>query len=65
MRVILASKSPRRKELLEQIGLSFEVLVSDSDENLDIDIPEEFVKELNESEKKEVDELVSFTYNNS
>lgn len=26
---------------------------------------EEFVKELNESEKKEVDELVSFTYNNT
>lgn len=25
---------------------------------------EEFVRELNESEKKEVDELVSFTYNN-
>lgn len=26
---------------------------------------EEFVKELNETEKKEVDELVSFTYNNT
>ena len=26
---------------------------------------EEFVKELNEAEKKEVDELVSFTYNNT
>lgn len=26
---------------------------------------EEFLKELNESEKKEVDELVSFTYNDS
>lgn len=26
---------------------------------------EEFVKELNDSEKKEVDELVSFTYNNT
>ena len=26
---------------------------------------EEFVKELNENEKKEVDELVSFTYNNT
>ena len=26
---------------------------------------EEFVKELNEAEKKEVDELVSFTYNNA
>ena len=25
---------------------------------------EEFVREINESEKKEVDELVSFTYNN-
>lgn len=26
---------------------------------------EEFIKELNENEKKEVDELVSFTYNNA
>ena len=58
MRVILASKSPRRKELLEQIGLSFEVLVSDSDENLDIDIPEEFVKELSRIKSKAVMDLM-------
>ncbi len=58
MRVILASKSPRRKELLEQIGLSFEVLVSDADENLDIDIPEEFVKELSRIKSKAVMDLM-------
>lgn len=30
---ILASQSPRRRELLETIGLDFEVVVSDADEN--------------------------------
>ena len=34
MKFILASKSPRRKELLEQTGISFEVMVSDADENI-------------------------------
>jgi len=32
MKIILASKSPRRKLLLEQIGLNFEVMVSDINE---------------------------------
>lgn len=59
MRIILASKSPRRKELLEQIGLSFEVLVSDADENLDIDTPEEFVKELSRIKSKAVMDLMN------
>jgi septum formation protein len=31
---ILASASPRRRELLTQIGLSFEVVVSEADENI-------------------------------
>ncbi|MBR6095242.1 MAG: septum formation inhibitor Maf [Lachnospiraceae bacterium] len=31
---VLASQSPRRKELLAQIGLSFEVVVSRADENI-------------------------------
>lgn len=34
MRFILASKSPRRKELLKKIIPEFEVIVSDSDEHL-------------------------------
>ena len=34
MNIILASGSPRRKELLEQSGFDFEVEVSNSDENV-------------------------------
>jgi septum formation protein len=30
---ILASKSPRRQELLKSLGISFEVLINDGDEN--------------------------------
>lgn len=33
MRYILASKSPRRKEILQNIGLSFEVITADTDES--------------------------------
>ena len=35
MRIILASNSPRRKDLLDQIGIKFEIMPSDIDENLD------------------------------
>lgn len=34
MRIILASASPRRKELLEMMGLKFEVITSNVDETL-------------------------------
>jgi len=45
--IILASSSPRRYELLKQIGLEFEVIPSDVDEDVDlIHAPEELVKEL-------------------
>lgn len=36
-RVILASGSPQRKQLLQSIGLNFEILVSDFAEDLDLD----------------------------
>ena len=35
MKLILASQSPRRKELMEQMGLSFAVRVADIDETMD------------------------------
>ena len=35
MRIILASKSPRRKELMDLLNVNYEVIVSDADENLE------------------------------
>jgi septum formation protein len=46
-KIILASKSPRRKELLEQIGLDITICPSNIDENkVPIQEPEKYVKEL-------------------
>jgi septum formation protein len=47
MRVILASKSPRRKMLLKQLGLDFEIVPSNIDETVqDGESPRELVKRL-------------------
>lgn len=46
MKIILASASPRRRELLEQIGLSFEIRVSDVEEKVEALPPERMVEEL-------------------
>ena len=45
-RIILGSASPRRRELLAQIGVDFEVRVSDKEEIYKSTVPEEIVKEL-------------------
>ncbi|MFC1876373.1 Maf family protein [Thermodesulfobacteriota bacterium] len=53
--LILASKSPRRKELLEQAGLSFVVVPSCVDENgINIMAPENLVKTLAEAKARDV-----------
>ena len=44
--LILASSSPRRRELLKQIGVKFEVFPSEVDENISIKDPIEYVREL-------------------
>ena len=47
MRVILASSSPRRRQLMEQAGIPCEIIVSDVDENIDGGVPaHQQVKEL-------------------
>ena len=45
-RIVLGSASPRRRELMTQIGLEFEVVVSDKEERYDSTVPQEIVKEL-------------------
>ena len=53
-RLILASASPRRRELLTRIGLSFEVLPTRGEENPHSAIPEEMVQELSAGKALEI-----------
>lgn len=62
MRIILASASPRRRELLEQIGLQFEVKVSNVQECVTASEPGKIVEELSEQKARAV--LETFTGTN-
>jgi len=54
-KLILASGSPRRKELLEKIGLEFEVIPSKYEEDMDLDMqPLELAKHLSLGKAKDV-----------
>ena len=46
MRVVLASKSPRRREILSMLGVQFDIVSADADESSDITDPEALVTEL-------------------
>lgn len=50
-RFILASASPRRKELLQKAGYTFEIVVSDADESLPAGITPEKAVQLNAARK--------------
>jgi septum formation protein len=53
--IILASGSPRRKELLEQIGIEFKVIKSECDEDFDESLsPDEAVKVLSLRKSRDV-----------
>lgn len=54
MRIILASASPRRRELLEQIGLHFEVITSHVEEKVSSRRPDEVVEELSRQKAEAV-----------
>ena len=58
MRIILASKSPRRREILSMLGVSFEVLSADADESSAITSPALLVKELALRKGRAVRELL-------
>lgn len=58
-KIILASASPRRKELLTQIGIDFQVLVSDVEEKVTTDVPHEVVEELSCQKAEAVAKLCS------
>ncbi len=54
-RLILASKSPRRRCLLEQVGLQFAVIHSNFDENsIPLSSPESYVRRLAEAKAKDI-----------
>ena len=53
MKIYLASASPRRKELLKQVGISFRVMPSTVEEKITKENPDEVVEEL--SYQKAVD----------
>ena len=57
--IILASQSPRRKELLEQIGLEFEICPAMGEEIITKTVPEEVVMELSKQKAEEVAAMVS------
>jgi len=52
--VILASGSPRRKELLELIGVKFKIITSNKEEVITSTNPEEVVKELSTMKAEDV-----------
>ena len=46
MKIILASKSPRRKEILETLGFEFSIVTADTDESSNETDPRALTKDL-------------------
>lgn len=54
MKLVLASGSQRRRELLTMCGYDYEIIVSNADETIDENDPENFVRALSFRKAKEV-----------
>lgn len=59
MRIVLASASPRRRELLEQAGIDFEILIGSTRECITKEEPGEIVEELSLAKALGVAEAVT------
>lgn len=60
--IILASASPRRRELLEQVGISFHVCPAQGEECISEELPQEVVMSLSRQKAREVASGIA-TYN--
>ena len=58
-RIVLGSGSPRRKELLEQIGVEFDICRAEGEETITSEDPVEAVKELALQKAQEVSGICS------
>ena len=54
MKIFLASKSPRRREILENLGIKFEIITADCDEQSDLSDAGELVMSLAEKKGRAV-----------
>lgn len=62
MQIILASGSPRRKELLSSRGIEYKVITSDTDETTENLSPVDTVRELSGRKAKAVQEIIRKHY---
>lgn len=62
IRFVLGSGSPRRKELLEQLGLEFEISSAHGEEIITKTLPSDIVEELSRQKADEVAERYVDTY---
>lgn len=62
LKIVLASQSPRRKNLLTQLGLKFEVIPSNTEEIITSDNPVSIVEELSAQKSLEVSKVVDYAY---
>ena len=62
IKIILASASPRRKELLNQIGLDFEIMVSDKETEIDGKDPREACEKQAFQKAKDIVEQATLKY---
>ena len=58
MKLILASKSPRRREILENLGISFEIVTAETDESSEERDPYRLVEQLSRRKGEAVQELL-------